>query len=284
MSQTWFPSGPRCPYPTAARGGRGRHKHAWSPEQCLKVPIQAPFTEADLLPLPLAEEPLLARRSEGRAFQGLRGTLKGNLLWTEAFPPQKTQLSPPGAAAPLPRGSLALPRPVCWVGGAPGSPRTSPSSLGPPGIDGRGAGPGRGPAPFIPRRRAPPRAEDSAGGSGAPRVPTREARYCCGRRSPARGHRAGRVLMSTLLSVAGLWAALVARPAPGRRPSRRRARDSRPVICPSQDAALSLDRSPRGVSVGPAGAAGGPRHPMSFRRHGPQGPAGEGPGGGPKRG
>lgn len=117
MSQTWFPSGPRCPYPTAARGGRGRHKHAWSPEQCLKVPIQAPFTEADLLPLPLAEEPLLARRSEGRAFQGLRGTLKGNLLWTEAFPPEDSAEPSRGSCSPT-EGLLSAPaaRLLGWRG------------------------------------------------------------------------------------------------------------------------------------------------------------------------
>lgn len=83
--------------------------------------------------------------------------------------------------------------------------------------------------------------------------------------------------MSTLQSIAGLWAALAARPASGRRPSLRCARDSGLVIRRSGLSALSLAGSPWGVSVGPAGAAG-------RLRHGPQGLAAEGPGGGPKRG
>lgn len=152
------------------------------------------------------------------------------MLWTEAFPPRDSAEPSRGSCSPT-EGLLSAP--AAGLLGWPG-PSLSPDQPLLPRADRdwrAGGGPGAGPgALHPPPLRSAGSREDSAGGSGAPRVPTCEARYRWGRRSPAQGHRAGRVLMSTLQSIAGLWAALVARPASGRLPSLGCARDSGLVI------------------------------------------------------
>lgn len=145
-------------------------------------PLKAPLTDVKHHSVPF-----WLRRGEGRAFQGLRG--RSETVYSGLKPSScGTQWSPPGATALLPRGSRALGLPGCSRRAE--APRLSPDQplLPPAAWDWRaGGGPGRGRAPFIPRRRSAGSRADSASRSGAPRVPTRRARYRWGRR-PQPGH------------------------------------------------------------------------------------------------
>lgn len=109
----------------------------------------------------MAEEPLLAQGDWGRAFQGLRGHSEG-ICFGLKHSPHKTQLSPPAAAALLPRGSLALRLPPLLRRSGPRLSPDQPLLLRAAGDWRAGGGPGRGRAPFIPRRSTPPGAEKTA--------------------------------------------------------------------------------------------------------------------------
>lgn len=156
------------------------------------------------------------------------------MLWTKAFPP------PQHATEPLPGpllsylGTQGLGCPLCsrpaggkvrgggGKEGAPPLPRPAPPPAGRQGLAGRGragGGAGRPSSPAAALSREQSRQHRPERSTARP--PTREARYCWGRRPRVQGHRAGGALLSTFTSGSGPWAAPFGAQVPGRRPSLR---------------------------------------------------------------